>query len=136
MQGGKLSSISRTALMMLALVLIAGSVVFFTLLNPQVGLLSYLFGKEGGNGILADPHWALPAVALVTVWANVGFTFILMSAARRQIAASSSSPAPARSGARRSRRALRKHVGAPYGGRPVDHRRAREPRSGVRGHQA
>ena len=61
------------------------SVVFFTLLNPEVGLLSYAFGKEGGNGILADPHWALPAVAMVTIWANVGFTFILMSAALQSL---------------------------------------------------
>jgi len=61
------------------------SVVFFTLLNPEVGLLSYLFGKEGGNGILADPHWALPAVALVTIWQNIGFTFILMSAALQSL---------------------------------------------------
>jgi ABC-type sugar transport system permease subunit len=61
------------------------SVVFFTLLNPEVGLLSYAFGKEGGNGILADPHWALPAVAMVTVWQNIGFTFILMSAALQSL---------------------------------------------------
>jgi ABC-type sugar transport system permease subunit len=61
------------------------SVVFFTLLNPQVGLLSYLFGKEGGNGILQDPHWALPAIAMVTIWANIGFTFILMSAALQSL---------------------------------------------------
>jgi sn-glycerol 3-phosphate transport system permease protein len=61
------------------------SVVFLTLLNPQIGLLSYLLGKEGGNGILADSHWALPAVALVTVWQNIGFTFILMSAALQSL---------------------------------------------------
>ena len=56
------------------------SVVFFTLLNPEVGLLNYAFGQEGGNGFLANPHWALPAVAVVTIWQNIGFTFILMSA--------------------------------------------------------
>ena len=61
------------------------SVVFFTLLNPQVGLLSYLFGKEGGNGILQDPHWALPAIAMVSIWQNIGFTFILMSAALQSL---------------------------------------------------
>ena len=61
------------------------SVVFFTLLNPEVGLLSYWFGKEGGNGILADPHWALPAIAMVTIWQNTGFTFILMSAALQSL---------------------------------------------------
>jgi sn-glycerol 3-phosphate transport system permease protein len=60
-------------------------VIFFTLLNPQIGLLSYAFGKVGGNGILANPHWALPAVALVTIWLNLGFTFILMSAALQSL---------------------------------------------------
>lgn len=61
------------------------SVIFFTLLNPQVGLLSYLFGKEGGTGILQDPRWALPAVSLATIWQNLGLTFILMSAALQAI---------------------------------------------------
>jgi len=61
------------------------SVIFFTLLNPQVGLLSYWLGKVGGNGILQDPTWALPAVAAVTVWQNLGFTFILMSAALQSV---------------------------------------------------
>jgi sn-glycerol 3-phosphate transport system permease protein len=60
-------------------------VIFFTLLDPDIGLLSYAFGKEGGNGILADPHWALPAVALVTIWLNLGFTFILISAALQSL---------------------------------------------------
>lgn len=61
------------------------SVIFLTLLDPEVGLLSYAFGKEGGNGILQDPHWALPAIAMVTVWQNIGFTFILMSAALQSL---------------------------------------------------
>jgi sn-glycerol 3-phosphate transport system permease protein len=61
------------------------SVAFLTLLNPEIGVLSYLFGKEGGNGILNDPHWALPAVAMVTVWQNIGFTFILLSAALQSL---------------------------------------------------
>lgn len=61
------------------------STIFFTLLNPQIGLLSYAFGKQGGNGILSNPHWALPAVAVVTIWQNLGFTFILMSAALQSL---------------------------------------------------
>jgi sn-glycerol 3-phosphate transport system permease protein len=61
------------------------SVIFFTLLNPQIGLLSYWLGKQGGNGLLQDPHLALPAVSLVTVWQNIGFTFILMSAALQSV---------------------------------------------------
>ena len=61
------------------------SVIFFTLLNPQVGLFSYWLGKVGGGGILQDPTWALPAVAVVTIWQNLGFTFILLSAALQSI---------------------------------------------------
>jgi len=61
------------------------SVIFFTLLDPQVGLLSYWFGQTGGAGILNSPTWALPAVALTTIWQNLGFTFILMSAALQSV---------------------------------------------------
>jgi len=61
------------------------SVIFFTLLNPQVGLFSYWLGKVGGSGILQDPTWALPAVSAVTVWQNLGFSFILFSAALQSI---------------------------------------------------
>jgi sn-glycerol 3-phosphate transport system permease protein len=57
------------------------SVIFFTLLNPIVGLLSYWLGVRGGSGILESPTWALPAVAVVSIWQNIGFVFILMSAA-------------------------------------------------------
>jgi sn-glycerol 3-phosphate transport system permease protein len=65
------------------------SLMFLTLLDPTVGLLPYLFGHNGGSGvfgnILANPTWALPAVAATTVWQNLGFTFILMSAALQSI---------------------------------------------------
>jgi sn-glycerol 3-phosphate transport system permease protein len=61
------------------------SVIFFTLLNPQVGLFSYWLGVVGGTGILQNPTWALPAVSVVTIWQNLGFTFVLMSAALQSI---------------------------------------------------
>jgi sn-glycerol 3-phosphate transport system permease protein len=61
------------------------SVIFYTLLNPQVGLLSYWLGRQGGSGLLQDPTWALPAVSAVTVWQNLGFTFVLMSAALQSV---------------------------------------------------
>ena len=61
------------------------SVIFFTLLNPIVGLLSYWVGVRGGNGILENPTWALPAIAVVSIWQNIGFVFILMSAALASI---------------------------------------------------
>lgn len=56
------------------------SVIFFTLLNPQVGLLTYWMGREGQPSVLDDPRWALVAVAGVTIWQNLGLSFILMSA--------------------------------------------------------
>jgi len=42
-------------------------------------------GRRGGTGILQDPTWALPAVSVATIWQNLGFTFILMSAALQSI---------------------------------------------------
>ena len=61
------------------------SVIFFTLLDPQVGLFAYWLGQRGGPGILNNPTWALPAVSVVTIWQGLGFTFILMSAALQSI---------------------------------------------------
>jgi sn-glycerol 3-phosphate transport system permease protein len=61
------------------------SVIFFTLLNPQVGLINYYLGRQGGQSFLQDPKWALLMVALVVIWRNLGFTFILMSAGLQAI---------------------------------------------------
>jgi ABC-type sugar transport system permease subunit len=55
------------------------SVIFGTLFNPQVGLLPWL-GIAPTPAILNNPEWALPAVALTTIWQNLGLSFILMSA--------------------------------------------------------
>jgi sn-glycerol 3-phosphate transport system permease protein len=61
------------------------SLVFFTLLDPEVGLISYWLGERGGQSILQSPTFALPAVAMVTVWQGLGFTFILFSAAMQSL---------------------------------------------------
>lgn len=55
------------------------SVIFFTLLNPQVGLFTYWLGREGQPSVLEDPKWALVAVSVTTIWQNLGLSFILMS---------------------------------------------------------
>ena len=60
------------------------SVIFGTLLNPHVGLLPSL-GISPDPPILGNPGWALPAVALVTVWQNLGLSFILMSSGLQAI---------------------------------------------------
>jgi sn-glycerol 3-phosphate transport system permease protein len=56
------------------------SVIFFTLLNPQVGLLTYYLGRTGEPSLLQNPDWALVAVSVTTIWQNLGLSFILMSA--------------------------------------------------------
>ena len=55
------------------------SVIFFTLLNPRVGLFTYWLGINSSVSILNDPKWALAAVSVVTIWQNLGLSFILMS---------------------------------------------------------
>jgi ABC-type sugar transport system permease subunit len=56
------------------------SLISLTLLNPQIGLLNYAFGRTGQLSPLDDPKWALIAVAGVTIWQNLGLSFIIMSA--------------------------------------------------------
>jgi sn-glycerol 3-phosphate transport system permease protein len=56
------------------------SLISLTLLNPQIGLLNYAFGRSGQLSPLDDPKWALVAVAGVTIWQNLGLSFVIMSA--------------------------------------------------------
>jgi sn-glycerol 3-phosphate transport system permease protein len=60
------------------------AVIFGTLMNPQVGLLPWL-GITTHPPILQNPTWALPAVAIITVWQTLGLTFILMSAGLQSV---------------------------------------------------
>jgi sn-glycerol 3-phosphate transport system permease protein len=53
------------------------SVIFFTLFNPEVGMLSYLLDHRD---LLQDRTWALPAVSIAFTWQHLGITFILISA--------------------------------------------------------
>jgi sn-glycerol 3-phosphate transport system permease protein len=64
------------------------SVIFFTLLNPQVGLFTYWLEDiidTAQGGILQDPDTALIAVSVTTIWQNLGLTFILMIAGLQSI---------------------------------------------------
>ncbi|HZJ25896.1 MAG TPA: sugar ABC transporter permease [Acidimicrobiia bacterium] len=58
------------------------SVMWLTLIGPQFGLLNYWLGREGAEAIdlLQDPNTALYAVALSTIWQNLGAVFIIMLA--------------------------------------------------------
>ena len=59
------------------------SLIWFVLLQPEIGVLSDLFSQwipALKKGLLRDPDTALPAVALSSIWAGLGFTFIIITA--------------------------------------------------------
>ena len=60
------------------------SVVFGTLMNPVVGLLPWL-GINPTPSALENTTWALPAVALITIWQFLGLAFIIMSAGLQSV---------------------------------------------------
>jgi multiple sugar transport system permease protein len=55
------------------------------MLQPSSGVVNHILG--GQRAWLADPHWALPAVAIGTVWWTVGFNMLLFLAGLRNIPA-------------------------------------------------
>ena len=65
------------------------SLVWFVLLQPQIGVLADMFSDWfpvlKNPGLLNDPGTALLAVALSSVWANLGFTFIIVTAALQSV---------------------------------------------------
>lgn len=84
-------SFFRTALFVPFMVSLAVAAFAWSyLIDPQVGLLSYWLSEIGmpvGN-LLQDPTWALPTVALVAVWKNFGFYFVIFLAGLQDIPAS------------------------------------------------
>jgi sn-glycerol 3-phosphate transport system permease protein len=63
------------------------SLMWLTLLNPSIGLINSALDAVGRGPInfLNDPQWALPSVSFATVWLNLGFTFIVMSAGLQSV---------------------------------------------------
>ena len=65
------------------------SLVWFVLLQPEIGVLSDLFSRWipqlKNPGLLRDPDTALPAVALSSIWASLGFTFIIITAGLQSV---------------------------------------------------
>ncbi len=57
------------------------SVMWFFLLNPNVGVLAeWIGGVAKTPGLLQQPGWAIWAVSASSIWANLGFTFIVVTA--------------------------------------------------------
>jgi sn-glycerol 3-phosphate transport system permease protein len=63
------------------------SLMWFVLLNPSIGVLTNLlpFDALKTPGLLQRPGTALFAVSLTTIWQNLGFTFIVISAGLQSI---------------------------------------------------
>ena len=55
------------------------------MLQPSSGVVNHILG--GQRAWLADPYWALPAVAIGTIWWTVGFNMLLFLAGLRNIPA-------------------------------------------------
>ncbi|MFI2855840.1 carbohydrate ABC transporter permease [Paenibacillus sp. JSM ZJ436] len=57
-----------------------GSMIWMILYHPTMGMFNYLLSLAGIGPVqwLTDPDWAMFSVALMTVWMNLGFNYILM----------------------------------------------------------
>lgn len=68
--------------------MIAVAVVWGWLYNPEFGFINYLlrewFGVEG-PGWLLSTSWALPAIAVMTVWKGVGYNMLIFLAGLQSI---------------------------------------------------
>ncbi len=73
----------RTLFMMPVAVSTAMAAMLWVFLyNPTAGYLNYLLAVIGidGPNWLSDPHWALVAVAIATIWKELGFNIIFFLA--------------------------------------------------------
>lgn len=57
-----------------------GSIIWMVLYHPTLSILNYGLSLAGISPIawLTDPKWALLSIALMTVWLNLGFNYIVM----------------------------------------------------------
>jgi multiple sugar transport system permease protein len=70
--------------------IVAISVVWRFLLNPDVGLINMALAAIGidGPAWLADPNLAMPSIIAMAVWRNLGFAMIVFLAGMQAIPAS------------------------------------------------
>ena len=70
--------------------LVAVAVVWRFVYHPRFGLLNYAFGLMGISPVdwLGDPFWAMPAIIVLAVWKNFGYTMIIFLAGLQNISES------------------------------------------------
>lgn len=58
---------------------VAVSIIWITLLDPQVGILNYVIGRFGIDPVdwLGDPRWAMPALVIIAIWKGLGFSMVI-----------------------------------------------------------
>lgn len=61
----------------------SAAIIWMFLFHPSIGALNYFL--KTNIGWLTDPKWALIAVAVVTVWLNIGINYIFIIAALQGI---------------------------------------------------
>ena len=67
--------------------LVAVAIVWRYLLHTRYGLLNHALASLGLDPIdwLGDPHWAMPAIMLMSVWKNFGYNMIILLAGLQAI---------------------------------------------------
>jgi multiple sugar transport system permease protein len=67
--------------------LVAVAIVWKYLYHPQYGLLNFALGKLGVHRIdwLGDPHWAMPAIIVMSIWKNFGYNMLIFVAALQSV---------------------------------------------------
>jgi multiple sugar transport system permease protein len=67
--------------------LVAVAIVWRYLYHTRYGLLNYALGHVGIGPIdwLGDPHWAMPAIIIMSVWKNFGYNMLIFIAGLQAI---------------------------------------------------
>jgi len=67
--------------------LVAVSVVWRYLYHPRYGLIDAALGAVGLPAIdwLGDPHWAMPAIIVMSVWKNFGYNMLILIAGLQSV---------------------------------------------------
>ncbi|MBL8132462.1 MAG: sugar ABC transporter permease, partial [Anaerolineae bacterium] len=66
---------------------VAVSIIWLTLLDPNVGIVNYVLGWFGIQPInwLGDPRSAMPAIVLISIWKSAGFNMVIWLAGLQAI---------------------------------------------------
>jgi len=67
--------------------LVAVAIVWRYLYHPRYGLLNLILGWIGIDPIdwLGDPHWAMPAIILLSIWKTFGYNMLILLAGLQTI---------------------------------------------------